>query len=269
MPASPAAVTLASMLTASRSTAVLTGAGVSTESGLPDFRSRTGLWKQVDPIKAASIEAWEQDPVQFFRFYRQRLVRLSDARPNQAHHALAILQERGHLDSLITQNVDGLHQLAGSREVVEIHGNLREAVCLACDQVFGSQILLGSDGDPAAPVPRCPQCNCVLKPRVVLFGESLPASAWAAAVEAASSCELFVVVGTSLQVSPVNMLPFHAVHSGARLAIINLEPTPLDHLADLAWPQKAGVGLARVAQELGLDLSPRTGDCLSDGDGLG
>lgn len=241
--------TLAGLFRECRQAVVLTGAGVSTESGLSDFRSRTGLWQKIDPIKAASIKAWRSDPHQFFQFYRQRLRRLEGAEPNPAHRALALLEKRGYIDVLITQNVDGLHHRAGSEDIVEVHGNLRQAECLTCSGVFGSEVLLGGGGD----VPRCKVCDSVLKPRVVLFGEALPEAPWQRAVEAVMDTDLLLVVGSSLQVSPVNALPIHAVKNGARLAIINLEPTPYDGQAALVCQEEAGSCLTRLVRELELD----------------
>jgi len=232
-----------------------TGAGASTGSGLPDFRSPGGLWQQVDPYEVASIQALRSDPVGFYRFYRQRLRVLAGARPNRAHLALAALEAAGWLQGVITQNVDGLHQAAGSRRVVELHGTLTRAVCLRCRQEAPAEAL---DREVAAEedLPRCPACGGLLKPGVVLFGEVLPERAFRAAETMARRARLMLVVGSSLVVTPAAWLPELAVGSGARLAIVNREATPLDHLASLVIRADAGQVLQAAGSRLGLDLPP-------------
>lgn len=239
---------LAPLFRESREVVVLTGAGISTESGLSDFRSTGGMWREVNPFQTASIDAWKANPRQFFEFYRQRLIRLGCAEPNAGHRALADLEKEGYISSLITQNVDGLHQKAGSERVIEVHGNLREAECLACGQVFDSRVLLEESAPDGIPV--CRGCGSTLKPRVVLFGEALPQDAWERAVDAVMRADLLLVVGSSLQVSPVNLLPLKAAKGGATLAIINLEPTPYDQRAQVVCHDGAGSCLTGLAKDL-------------------
>jgi NAD-dependent deacetylase len=224
---------------------VLTGAGVSTESGIPDFRSRTGIWKQYDPMEYATIDAFRRDPAKVWDFYAKRLEVLAQAKPNAAHLGLAELERRGLVGAVITQNVDRLHQEAGSRRVIEVHGAIRSASCLACGhrEEYERVVELG-------PVPRCDECGAVLKPDVVMFGELLPAGVMEEASELVAGAGLLLVVGSSLEVYPVAGLPEAAVLAGARLAIVNRGPTPYDVRADLKIDGSAGETLAATLAEL-------------------
>jgi NAD-dependent deacetylase len=219
---------------------VLTGAGISTESGIPDFRSPTGIWADVDPLEVASIDAFRRDPERVWDFYRARIDMLLRAEPNRAHLALAALEEAGLVAGVVTQNIDLLHSRAGSREVVEVHGSIRSAVCLACGREETLDAVRGRL--EAGDVPACPACGEVLKPGVVLFGELLPAGALARATELARSAELVLVVGSSLEVWPVAGLPLEA----ASLAIVNVGPTALDEHAVLRIDAPAGDTLTDV-----------------------
>lgn len=242
---------LAESLRTSRYAVVLTGAGASTDSGLPDFRSGTGLWRDVDPMKLASLTALQRTPVAFFQFYRNRLSRLCEACPNPVHTGLAALQQAGYIKALITQNIDGLHQAAGATDVIEVHGSLREAVCLACERRFGST-LIDVNVQTEADIPRCPACGGVLKPGVILFEEALPEAAIDRAVAATQQADLFLVIGSSLEVGPVNQLPAMAVSGGAELAILNLEPTHLDAQARWVVRERAALSVAACCQHLGI-----------------
>lgn len=236
----------AELLASSRRAVALTGAGVSTESGLPDFRSPGGLWSGVeDPMAIASRSALEQRPERFFAFYRERLARLGAAAPNPAHRALAALERAGRLRAVITQNVDGLHQAAGSRAVIELHGNLREAACTRCGAVHPISAL--SAALEADRLPRCPRCGGLLKPNVVLFEDMLPEAAWRAAQRAARACDLLLVVGSSLQVTPAAYLPQEALDCGGRLIIVNREATPYDGRAEVVIRGDAGRVLPGIA----------------------
>ena len=177
---------------------VLTGAGVSTESGIPDFRSAGGVWAQYDPYEVASIDGFRRDPERVWEFYGRRLGVLADAEPNAAHRALAALERRGLVQAVITQNVDGLHGRAGSRDVVEVHGSIATASCGDCGVALERERVV-----ELLPVPRCPACGTVLKPDVVMFGELLPSEAIDRATELARDAALLVVVGSSLEVWPV------------------------------------------------------------------
>ena len=226
----------------------LTGAGISTESGIPDFRSPSGIWAHYDPMEYATIDAFRRDPVKVWDFYAKRLDVLKDARPNAAHHALAELEELGLLAAVVTQNIDRLHELAGSRDVVEVHGSIRESVCLACGTraSFGEVVALLENAD----APPCPNCGSILKPDVVMFGELLPEAAIERAFELARSARLLLVVGSSLEVYPVAGLPLETLGAGGDVAIVNQGPTGLDRHAVLKLEAAAGEVLAAVAEAL-------------------
>jgi NAD-dependent deacetylase len=210
----------------------LTGAGISTPSGIPDFRSPgSGIWTHVDPVAVASIWAFQMHPEDFFNWMRPLAHQIRVARPNPAHYALARLESAGHLRAVITQNIDALHQRAGSRRVLEVHGHLRQATCIRCSQVVPAQELLDRFVEDGL-VPHC-DCGGVLKPNVVLYGESLPMDVFSEAQREVDQCDVMLVAGSSLEVVPVSDLPVMAVQHGARLIIVNYEPTPLDHLAEV------------------------------------
>ena len=237
----------AALLLRGRANVVLTGAGASTESGLPDFRSPGGLWAGVDPARVASLSAFRRDPAAFFAFYRTRLETLRHAASNPAHRAIATLEARGHVQMVITQNVDGLHQQAGSREVVEVHGNLRQARCAECGRIVPIAEMLA--GLQVGAVPRC-RCGGVLRPNVVLFEEMLPLDAYTRAEEACRHCDVLLVVGSSLEVYPVAALPDLAVRRNARLVIVNRESTPYDPVADIVLRGTAGPVLSQIVAAL-------------------
>jgi NAD-dependent deacetylase len=223
---------------------VLTGAGISTESGIPDFRSAEGIWKDVDPFEVASIQAFRRDPGRVWDFYRERIALLNRAEPNAAHHALARLEERGSVQAVVTQNIDTLHTRAGSRNLVEVHGSIRFADCPVCLWREPADAVLAQL--EASSTPSCPRCGGVLKPGVVLFGELLPAGALERATELARGARLVLVVGSSLEVWPVAGLPLEA---GA-FAIVNRGPTALDARAVLKVDAGAGETLTAVLEAL-------------------
>jgi NAD-dependent deacetylase len=227
---------------------VLTGAGISTESGIPDFRSPGGIWAEYDPMEYATIDAFRRDPVKVWEFYARRFELLTTAEPNAGHLALAELERRGLVAAIVTQNIDGLHARAGSREVVEVHGSIRSASCLECGERVPLEEVVAALR--AAPAPPCPRCRAVLKPDVVMFGELLPADAIDRAIELVRGAGLLLVVGSSLEVHPVAGLPDEAVSAGVALAILNRGPTPFDHLALVRIDGAAGETLAELAQEL-------------------
>src|SRR4051794_5618009 len=234
---------LAELIRANQPCVVLTGAGVSTESGIPDFRSATGIWAQYDPYEVASIDAFRRDPARVWEFYALRLDVLSEAAPNPAHQALAELEARGLVEAVVTQNVDRLHAAAGSRDVVEVHGSLGRAACLSCGREEESVREL-------LPLPRCVDCGAVLKPGVVMFGELLPLAAIDRATALAQNAGLLLVVGTSLEVWPVAGLPEETLRHGGKLAIVNRERTPYDDRAHLAIRAGAGETLAACANRI-------------------
>ena len=219
---------------------VFTGAGMSTESGLPDFRSRQGLWK-TRPESLATIEALQRQPNDFYFFYQWRIAQLLQVEPNGGHLSLAWLEQTGVMSPIITQNVDGLHQRAGSKKVIEMHGSLRTVRCIECQATFDSRSILplGNtwEQDYVAGIYKygqeciCPVCSGLLRPEVVMFGESLPVQEWEQAAALSREADFYVVLGSSLAVSPANLCPQLAVNQGAKLLIVNQEPTPLDDQA--------------------------------------
>jgi NAD-dependent deacetylase len=239
--------TLAGLLRSAGTCVVLTGAGVSTESGIPDFRSPTGIWARYDPSEYATIEAFERDPENVWSFYALRYRALTEAEPNEAHLALAELERRGVVSAVITQNIDLLHERAGSRDVIEMHGSIRECVCLACGARYGLETVLRMlDGSA---VPRC-ECGQVLKPGVVMFGELLEPEAIDRAFQLARETKLLLVVGSTLEVQPVAGLPWETATAGGDVAIVNLGPTAFDRRATLKVDGKAGEILAGIVELL-------------------
>jgi NAD-dependent protein deacetylase/lipoamidase len=228
---------------------VLTGAGVSTESGIPDFRSPTGLWAQFDPLEYGSIEAFRADPAKVWRFYAPRFSMLTEAEPNDAHRALAALERAGFVEAVITQNIDLLHERAGSMEVVEVHGSIRTSSCPRCRTRYPLAEVVGLLAD--APVPECPACGGILKPDVIFFGELLPAEAIDRAFALAASAGLLLVVGSALEVHPVAGLPYETINAGGAVAIVNRGPTAFDSRAMLKVDGAAGETLAALERELG------------------
>ena len=238
------AAALASLIHERQPCVVLTGAGVSTESGIPDFRSATGIWAEIDPFEVASLRAFRRDPERVWSFYRDRLQVLRDATPNAAHVALSELEGRGFVQAVVTQNIDMLHTRAGSRDVVEVHGSIRSAQCLGCLWTEPADAVLAQL--EASTTPSCPRCDEVLKPGVVLFGELLPAAAMERATQLARGARLVLVVGSSLEVWPVAGLPLEA----RAFAIVNRGPTALDERALLKIDAGAGETLAAVLDAL-------------------
>jgi NAD-dependent deacetylase len=241
-------VELAEMIRARQPCVVLTGAGVSTESGIPDFRSPSGLWAKFDPLEYGSIEAFRADPLKVWSFYKPRVAMLTEAEPNAAHAALAELERLGFVQAVVTQNIDLLHERAGSREVVEVHGSIRSATCPGCGerQPLARVLELLADAD----APACPSCGALLKPDVVFFGELLPIEAIDRAMQLARGAGLLLVVGSSLEVYPVAALPEETLAAGGALAIVNRGPTSYDARAALRLDGSAGEVLAAVAEAL-------------------
>jgi len=240
---------LAELFRARGPVVALTGAGISTESGIPDFRSPKGIWAQYDPEEYATIDAFRADPEKVWRFYALRFRALTEAEPNDGHRALAELERVGALRAVITQNIDLLHQRAGSQDVVEVHGSIRTSSCRQCGRRYPLGELLPTID--ASGVPRCADCGDVLKPDVVFFGELLPEAAIDRAFELARAADLLLVVGSGLEVWPVSMLPDETVRAGGRVAIVNRGPTKFDDQAVLKIDGGAGEILGALAEELG------------------
>ena len=219
----------------------LTGAGISAESGIPTFRSKGGLWEKYDPYVYASIDTFREDPSKYWTI-RGEFIRNYDAyQPNKAHLALAELEKMGIVHLVITQNIDGLHKKAGSRNVAEIHGSLRETYCLQCGKEFIA---------PHVPEGMPPYCDCggVLKPNTVLFGEQLPQGAIEIAYHESAICKLMLVIGTSAVVQPAASLPVLAQQKGAKIVEVNIERAFPG--ADFAVAEKAGAGLSKISEEV-------------------
>ncbi|MCW2921469.1 MAG: Silent information regulator protein Sir2 [Thermoleophilia bacterium] len=245
----PGAITqLARLLDGADGAWVLTGAGMSTESGLPDYRGPSGVWKNRSFAELASIEAMRREPREFWDFYRMRLDHLGDARPNAAHEALARMERAGIVERVVTQNVDGLHQLAGSEGVLELHGSLRVARCRSCGVELPIEEARERWSTAVDAVPRC-DCGEVLGPGVVLFGEALPL-AIETAFELAGRTTVALALGTSLEVFPAAHLPLVTVERGGLLGIVTQGSTQFDDLAAVRIDARLGRVLPAVADEL-------------------
>jgi NAD-dependent deacetylase len=242
------ASTLARLIRAHQPCVALTGAGASTESGIPDFRSPTGIWARFDPMEYASLSAFRADPAKVWRFYKPRIAMLTEAEPNAAHRALAALERAGLVEAVVTQNIDLLHERAGSRNLVEVHGSIRTASCPSCGASYPRDEVVALLEH--APAPACARCGAILKPDVVFFGELLPAEAIDRAFELARRAALLLVVGSALEVYPVAALPEETLAAGGRLAIVNKGGTHYDGRAELKLEGNAGEILDAVAEEL-------------------
>lgn len=221
------------LLAQSKHAVALTGAGISTPSGIPDFRSPdSGFWEKVDPFQVASIYGFSRRPQDFYDWIHPLTKLTRAARPNAAHLALAELEKKGPLQSIITQNIDMLHSKAGSETVYEIHGHMREMTCMRCYHVFEAGPFIDLFLESRV-VPLCTHCQGVLKPNVILFGEQLPVRVLERAKQQTRTCDVMIVVGSSLVVAPVCDLPLEAVRNGARLIIVNFEETYADQYADV------------------------------------
>jgi len=227
------ALRVAELLSSARSAVVLTGAGVSVPSGIPDFRTPgKGLWEKVDPMKVAHIDAFRRDPDRFWHFYGNRFATLDDKRPNPAHEAIAELERRGLIRGVITQNIDRLHRRAGSENVIEVHGSIEWSVCLECGARVGIEEVL-EQLRAGRGTPECRACVTPLKPDVVLFGELLPEEAMSKAFALAAEADLMLAVGSSLEVHPVASLPGVTLEHGGRLALVTQGQTPYDGEAEV------------------------------------
>lgn len=229
---------------------VLTGAGISTPSGIPDFRSEgSGLWSRAEPMDVASLSTFRTAPERFFKWFRPLAIQIFHAQPNAAHFALAEFEQAGHVRTIATQNIDALHLKAGSKNVVEMHGTLRTVSCTECFRNFESGPFLEPYIE-AGTIPRCLSCNGILKPDVILFGEQLPESAWLEAQRAARQCDLMIIAGSSLEVLPVARLPMQALDRGAHLIIINNTPTYLNVRADVVILDDVATTLPEIAKRV-------------------
>ncbi len=240
---------LRDLLASSERVTTFTGAGVSTESGIPDFRSPGGVWTRYDPRDFTFDRYVGSAEVRANAWAMRREFFATVAEPNPAHHAIARIERAGRGHGVITQNIDGLHQLAGSTEVVELHGTAREVLCIGHDPRWGTPDGCGFTAsytwafeqiDAGDPDPSCPRCGGLVKSATVSFGQVMPEDALAEAARLVASADLLLTVGSSLQVTPAADLPVLAVRSGVPLVIVNDEPTPLDHMATLVVHGRAG-----------------------------
>ena len=238
------------LIRSARNLAAFTGAGISTASGIPDFRSpNSGLWEAADPMLVASIFGFRANPGAFFDWVRPLAKTILDAKPNPAHMALAHLERIGILKAVITQNIDMLHQRAGNQIVYELHGHFREATCTHCFRTFDGEAIL-QEFLRSRDIPRCDTCNSVLKPNVILFGEQLPIQALRHAQDAAKQADVLLIIGSSLEVAPASEIPLLARRHGAKIVIINLEQTLMDGDADVVFHQDAAQLLPELIRGL-------------------
>lgn len=242
--------TAADIIRGCRHGVVLSGAGISTPSGIPDFRStHSGLWEIYDPAEVASLSSFRYDPEKFFNWIKPLVAQMVAAQPNPAHIALAELEAEAYLETTITQNIDGLHQKAGSKNVLEVHGSLNSLSCIRCFCKIPSSDYIPKflqDGE----IPHCPVCGGILKPNLILFGEQLPSRIWLSAQKACRNADLMIVAGSSLEVLPVAGLPMRALENGAHLIIINQSDTYLNLRADVIFCEDVVDILPRIAQEV-------------------
>jgi NAD-dependent deacetylase len=229
---------------------VFTGAGISTPSGIPDFRTEgSGLWTRYLPMEVASLSAFRHNPELFFSWLRPLASHMILAKPNPAHLAVAELQDKGYIKTVITQNIDGLHHRAGSKNILEVHGTFNTLTCVSCYQQYDSERFIQPYIDKGF-IPRCTHCGSILKPDIILFEEQLPVKTWMRAEEASKRCDLMLIAGTSLEVIPSAKLPLYAVENGAKLIIVNKTETYIDIRADVVVHGDVANILPLIAQEL-------------------
>ncbi len=240
---------LAQLIVDSRRLVAFTGAGISTESGIPDFRGPDGIWTKFNPADFTFQKFLTSPETRQMSWQRFRTNPAHDAQPNPGHFALAELGRLGKLDCIITQNVDNLHESAGCTHVIELHGTMKWVICLECGQRYPSQEVRGwlEDGET---VPACRKCGGLLKSATVSFGQAMPQKETAEAERRSRLCDVFLVVGSSLVVYPAAFMPAYALEAGAKLAIVNLQPTPLDQRADVVLHAQAGETLPQVVAEV-------------------
>lgn len=234
-----------SLVREARMISAFTGAGISTESGISDFRSPGGVWDRYRIVTYQEFVSSHESRVEYWKMKKELFEEMKDAHPNVAHRALADLERKGKLNCIITQNIDGLHQDAGSKNVIEIHGTNRKAVCLGCKRTWPiekiQERLLSGELAPA-----CPSCSGPIKPATISFGQAMPEEAMARAYECVKACDLLLMVGSSLQVEPAASIPREARRNGAKLIFINRTETPWDEIADIIFRENAGDVLSKI-----------------------
>ncbi|MGQ9655254.1 MAG: SIR2 family NAD-dependent protein deacylase [Thermodesulfobacteriota bacterium] len=244
---------------AAKRVVVFTGAGVSTESGIPDFRSAGGIWEKYDPddFTYQRFVSSEEAREQYWRLGSEFYLSLRHVKPNQAHEAIAELEKLGKLECVITQNVDGLHQMAGNspEKVIEVHGTFRTVTCLKCGKRYTREVVQGMI-DGGVKVPRCDECKGILKDDTIAFGQAMPEKETAEAFRRCEECDLCFVIGSSLVVQPAASMPIVAKQTGAKLVIVNREPTPYDRLADAVLRGSAGAVMTQIIDALRSRIHP-------------
>jgi NAD-dependent deacetylase len=240
---------IAAYLSEARSAVAFTGAGISTESGIPDFRSPGGIWSRYQPVLFQDFLASEEARRRYWRMKREGYPELKKAKPNAGHRALARLESQGKIVAVITQNIDGLHQDAGSRRVLELHGTSRYCICLECSEQFDPDII-HERLEAGVDIPLCDRCGGLLKSATISFGQALPVDVLSEAFDLSMNTDLMLALGSSLVVEPANSIPLQAKHNGARLIIINRTETPLDPLADVVLHESIGDTLEEALRRL-------------------
>lgn len=239
----------------SRKVVVFTGAGISTESGIPDFRSPGGIWSRYnqDDLTYQKFRSHEKYRKLYWKYDRERYPAMQDAKPNAAHRAVVEIERSGRLLALITQNIDGLHQAAGTSrdKIYELHGTVREVTCLDCNRRWPREEITDMMDREGIEVPYCPHCKGHLKCATIAFGQALPNDVLESAFHYARHCDLFLTIGSSLVVQPANLLPLEARRSGATLVLVNLSPTPYDEIVDHVLHGPAGSTMRAIMNEFG------------------
>ncbi len=246
----PVIKSLAQALLKAQYAVILTGAGYSTPSGIPDFRSAgSGLWTKYLPMEVASLSTFRHNPELFFAWLHPLASHMLSAQPNEAHIALARLEQAGYLKAVITQNIDGLHHRAGSKNVYEIHGTFNSLTCVGCFHSFQAPEVIDNYLRNST-IPRCTLCGNILKPDIILFEEQLPYTTWRRAEKACETCDLLLVAGTSLEVMPSAKLPLTALTAGAKVALINQTETYIDERADYVLRGDVSEIMPSLAEEV-------------------
>lgn len=239
---------IAGKLKDARCTVVFTGAGISTESGIADFRSPGGVWSRYRPVMYQDFVASREARQRYWAMKKEAHAEFAGARPNSAHRALADLEKEGKLRAIITQNIDGLHQDAGSEKVLELHGTARHVICLGCPRRYTAEEIIRRMDEEGIDVPICDDCGGPLKPATISFGQNLPVDVLAESEQLCRECELFLALGSSLVVQPAAGLPALAKQRGACLVIINRDETPLDSIADHVIRTPIGESMMRILE---------------------
>jgi NAD-dependent deacetylase len=246
---------VASLLEGSKRAVAFTGAGISTESGIADFRSPGGVWSKYTPVYYQDFLASEEARRRYWIMKKEGYWEMRRAKPNDGHHALAALEAAGKVIAVITQNIDGLHGDAGSRRILELHGTSRSCICVDCSKRHDPD-LIQKRLESGVEIPLCDDCGGWLKSATVAFGQSLPADVLTESFELCMSTDLMLAIGSSLVVEPAASLPLQAKQTGAHLVIINRTETPLDSLADVVIRESIGKTLSQITRHMGLDQSP-------------